>query len=174
MQENGAILQSSHPQALGTVRRILQASSAIPGTFRSTHRPGGKPREELYVDGRDFSWVFLYPPSGLRLGESGPSPVRARLISAAGWTLNGPRSIAAVSIAGSATNAMIGVSGLNDVLRIYAAAKRDRTDFNMSFTGPDFTVKYDRSFQQPDVRSLFKYGRWRALRGDAWVQRPPF
>jgi hypothetical protein len=60
------------------------------------------------------------------------------------------------------------------VLRIYAAAERDVVDFNLAFIGQDFTVVYDKPFQQSYMRPLFEYGRQRELRGDAWVQRPPF
>ena len=37
----------------------------------------------------------------------------------------------------------------------------------------DFTVEYDKPFEQSYMRPLYEYGRERELRGDAWVKRPP-
>ena len=44
---------------------------------------------------------------------------------------------------------------------------------NLAFIGRDFTVEYDKPFDQAYMRPLFNYGRSRALAGDAWVKRPP-
>jgi hypothetical protein len=59
------------------------------------------------------------------------------------------------------------------VLRIYAAAERDVVDYNLAFIGRDFTVEYDKPFEQSYMRPLFEYGRQRALHGDAWVKQVP-
>src|SRR6478672_5603676 len=62
----GAIAKSGHPKALDTIRRILLASSAIPGAFSPVLfdvTQDGKPFQELHVDGGAFAQVFLYPPS---------------------------------------------------------------------------------------------------------------
>ena len=99
----GAIARSGHPKALDTVRRILLASSAIPGAFPPVLFDvtlDGKPYQELHVDGGAFAQVFLYPrhrahtaraaATGHR-GGAGPGlghpqrPARSR---------NGPRSTA--------------------------------------------------------------------------------
>jgi hypothetical protein len=77
-----------------------------------------------------------------------------------------------LGITGRAIAAMIAASGFNDVWRIYAAAERDGVDFNLAYIGRDFTVEYDKPFEQSYMRPLYEYGRERALRGDAWVKRP--
>ena len=77
-----------------------------------------------------------------------------------------------LGIVGRAITAMISSQGYNDVLRIYFAAERDGVDYNLAFIGRDFTVEYDKPFEQSYMRPLFEYGRERALRGDAWVKRP--
>src|SRR4051794_28787663 len=62
----GAIARSGHPRALDTVRRILLASSAIPGAFSPVLFDvtlDGQPFQELHVDGGAFAQVFLYPAS---------------------------------------------------------------------------------------------------------------
>lgn len=68
---------------------------------------------------------------------------------------------------------MIAAIGYNDVLRIHAAAERDGVDFDLAFIGRDFTVAYDKPFEQSSMRPLFEYGRLRVLHGSAWVTRPP-
>src|ERR671916_987474 len=62
----GAIARSGHPKALDTVRRVLLASSAIPGAFAPVLFDAtldGRPYQELHVDGGAFAQVFLYPAS---------------------------------------------------------------------------------------------------------------
>ena len=43
----------------------------------------------------------------------------------------------------------------------------------ISDDGKTLTLEYDKPFEQSYMRPLFEYGRQRALRGDAWVKRPP-
>ncbi|KAA2212832.1 patatin-like phospholipase family protein [Teichococcus oryzae] len=180
----GAIAQSGHPGALETVRRILLASSAIPGAFAPVLFDAvldGQRYQELHVDGGAFAQVFLYPASVSRFRRERAArrlplaPVRAWVIRNSQldpeWALVDRRTI---GIAGRAITAMISASGLNDVLRIYAAAERDKVDYNLAFIRRDFTVPYEEPFQQSYMRPLFEYGRQRALRGDAWVKKPPF
>lgn len=179
----GAIAKSGHPNALNTIRKILLASSAIPGAFAPVLfdvTVDGREFQELHVDGGAFAQVFLYPPSvgavrRARLARGLPvAPVRA-------WVLRNGRldpewatvDRRTIGIAGRAVAAMISSAGVNDVWRIYTATERDRVDFNLAFIGRDFTVPYDEPFAQSYMRPLFDYGRERALRGDAWVKRPP-
>ncbi len=180
----GAIARSGHPGALETVRRILLASSAIPGAFAPVLFDAtldGQPHQELHVDGGAFAQVFLYPASVSRfrrdrLARRLPvAPARAWVIRNARldpeWAAVDRRTI---GIAGRAITSMIAASGHNDVLRIHAAAERDGVEFNLAYIGPDFAVEYDNPFEQSYMRPLFEYGRQRALRGDAWVRRPTF
>src|SRR6185436_20077955 len=63
----GAIAKSGHSRALDTIRRILLASAAIPGTFPPTMFDAtldGVAYQEMHVDGGAFAQAFLYP-SGL-------------------------------------------------------------------------------------------------------------
>ena len=179
----GAIAGSGHPKALDTMRRILLASAAIPGAFSPVLFDvtlDGQPLQELHVDGGAFAQVFLYPASVSRYRQERiargitVAPVRAWVIRNARldpeWASVDRRTL---SIAGRAISSMIAASGYNDVLRIYAAAERDRVDYNLAYIGRDFPVVYDKPFEQSYMRPLFEYGRERALRGDAWVKQPP-
>ena len=178
----GAIARSGHPKALDTVRRILLASSAIPGAFSPVLFDAtldGQPFQVLHVDGGAFAQVFLYPVSVSRFRQERlarrlpVAPARAWVIRNArldpDWASVDRRTL---GIVGRAITAMISSQGYNDVLRIYFAAERDGVDYNLAFIGRDFTVEYDKPFEQSYMRPLFEYGRQRALQGDAWVKRP--
>jgi predicted acylesterase/phospholipase RssA len=179
----GAIAKSGHSKALDTIRRILLASSAIPGAFAPVLfdvTADGKPFQELHVDGGAFAQVFLYPNSVSqyrreRRAKGVPvAPARAWVIRNGRldpeWASVDRRTM---GIASRAVASMISSAGYNDVWRIYSAAERDGVDYNLAFIGRDFTVEYDKPFDQAYMRPLFEYARERALRGDAWVKRPP-
>jgi predicted acylesterase/phospholipase RssA len=178
----GAIAQSGHPKALETVRRILLASSAIPGAFAPVLFDAtldGQPFQELHVDGGAFAQVFLYPPSVSRFRRERMAR-RLPVAPARAWVIRNSRldpewasvDRRTLGITGRAISSMIAAGGINDVLRIYNAAERDGVDYNLAYIGRDFTVEYDKPFDQAYMRPLFEYGRERALRGDAWVKRP--
>jgi predicted acylesterase/phospholipase RssA len=179
----GAIARSGHPKALDTVRRVLLASSAIPGAFAPVLFDAtldGQRYQELHVDGGAFAQVFLYPPSVSQLRQEriarklSTAPARAWVIRNGRldpeWASVDRRTL---GIVGRAVTSMIAASGYNDVRRIYAAAERDGVDFNLAFIGRDFTVEYDKPFDQSYMRPLYDYGRQLALDGNAWVKRPP-
>ena len=179
----GAIARSGHPRALDTVRRILLASSAIPGAFSPVMfdvELGGRRYQELHVDGGAFAQVFLYPASVSRFRRDRMAR-RLPVAPARAWVIRNSRldpdwgsvDRRTLGVAGRAITAMIAASGYNDVLRIYAAAERDGVDYNLAFIGRDFTVEYKKPFEQSYMRPLYEYGRQRELRGDAWVKRPP-
>ncbi|HZN68374.1 MAG TPA: patatin-like phospholipase family protein [Tepidisphaeraceae bacterium] len=179
----GAIARSGHPKAPDTIRRILLASSAIPGAFSPVLFDvtlDGQPFQELHVDGGAYAQVFLYPVSVSRFRRERMAR-RLPVAPARAWVIrNGPLdpewtsvNRRTLGITGRAIATMISAMGFNDVLRIYAAAERDGVDYNLAFIGRDFTVEYDEPFAQSYMRPLFEYGRERALRGNAWVRQPP-
>jgi predicted acylesterase/phospholipase RssA len=179
----GAIAGSGHPRALETVRRVLLASSAIPGAFAPVLFDvtlDGRPFQELHVDGGAFAQVFLYPASVSRFRQERMAR-RLPVAPARAWVIRNSRldpewasvDRRTLGIVGRAITSMISSQGYNDVLRIYAAAERDGVDCNLAYIGRDFAVAYDQPFDQAYMRPLYEYGRDRALRGDAWVKRPP-
>ena len=154
----GAIARSGHPRALDTVRRILLASSAIPGAFAPVLFDAtleGQPFQELHVDGSAFVQVFLYPASVSRFRRERMAR-RLPVAPARAWVIRNGRldpewasvERRTLGITGRAITAMLAASGLNDVLRIHAAAERDGVDYNLAFIGRDFTVEYDKPFEQ--------------------------
>jgi predicted acylesterase/phospholipase RssA len=181
----GAMATLGTQRSLEVIRKVLLASSAIPGAFTPVMfdvTADGQPHQELHVDGGAFAQAFLYPPS---LGEArarrevrGNAPLRrvdafvirnARLDP--GWASVDRRS---VTIAARAVQTMIFVSGVNDIIRMRNAALRDRVNFNLAYISPDFTQDFTESFDPVYMRALFDYGYAKGLAGGEWRAEPPF
>ena len=180
----GAIAKSGHPKALDTIRRILLASSAMPGAFPPTMFDvtlDGKPYQEMHVDGGAFAQTFLYPAGVMRQREErirrgeAVIPVQVYVIRNGRldpeWSSVERRTL---SIAERAISTMTAASGYNDVVRIYNNTQRDGMGFNLAYIGPDFTVALREPFDPGYMRALYDYGYQRGLRGYDWAHKPTF
>jgi hypothetical protein len=173
----GAIAASGHPGALDLIRKILRASSAIPGFFQPVMidvEVDGKPYQELHVDGGAIVQMFLYPPN-IELGREGPKRERrAYLIRNARldaeWSDVERRTL---SIAGRAISTMIHYGGSNDVLRIYFITQRDGVDYNLAYIGSDFSAPRAGDFDKAYMTALFDYAYQQARSGYPWKKEPP-
>ena len=173
----GAIAASGRPGTLDLVRKILRASSAIPGAFQPVLidvEVDGLKYQELHVDGGAIAQLFLYPPS-IDLRSTGTKRERhayvirnARLD--ADYAVTERRTI---SIAGRAVSTMLSASGHNDVLRTYFVTQRDGVDYNLAYIGTDFQTTEKGQFEQPYMRALYDYGYQQARGGRAWHKTPP-
>jgi hypothetical protein len=180
----GAIAASNHPRALDTIRRVLLASAAIPGAFPPSMVDvtlNGVAYQEMHVDGGAFAQVFLYPPSLTRLRrermrQGKPVPdVEAYVIRNArldpDWAAVDRRTL---GIAERAITTMIGVSGQNDVGRIYSTTQADGVGYNLAFIGADFTKVLPEPFDPGYMRALFDYGFQKARHRYDWAKHPPW
>jgi predicted acylesterase/phospholipase RssA len=174
----GAIAGSGHPKALDTIRRILLASSAIPGAFSPVLFDvtlDGKPFQELHVDGGAFAQVFLYPASVSQLRRERIAQ-RKPVAPARAWVIRNGRldpewasvDRRTVGIAGRAVASMISAAGYQDVWRIYYGAERDGVDS----TWPISAATSPWNTTSPSTRpicarcmSMAGNGRWRAMPG---------
>ncbi len=173
----GAIAASGHPDALELIRKVLRASSAVPGFFQPVMIDvtlNGQPYQELHVDGGAIAQIFLYP-SNIALGRFGPREREAFLIRNAregsDWTNVQRRTL---SVGGRAISVMIRASGANDLTRIYFVTQRDGVDYNLAYIDSDFTVPHPTAnFDQAYMNALFDYGYQKARRGYPWRKTPP-
>jgi hypothetical protein len=173
----GAIAASGHPDALELIRKILRASSAIPGFFQPVMIDvtlDGKPYQELHVDGGAIAQIFLYPPN-IALGRFAPRERAAYLIrnarEDADWADVQRRTL---SVGVRAISAMLRSSGANDLSRIYFVTQRDGVDYNLAYIGSDFTVPHPRTnFDRAYMNALFDYGYRKARGGYPWRKTPP-
>ena len=169
--------------ALDTIRRVLLASSAIPGAFPPTMfdvTVDGKPYQEMHVDGGAFTRRSSHPV-GLTRQRSARMAAGRRVVPATAYVIRNGRldpdwatvQRRTLSIAGRAIDTMITASGYNDELRIYYTAQRDGIGFNLAYIGSDFIQTLPEPFDQGFMRALFDYGYQRALRGYDWSKAPP-
>ena len=178
----GAIAASGNPKALDLVRKILLASSAIPGAFPPVMidvKADGQNYQEMHVDGGAMAQLFLYPSQiGRRVKSTNLSSrerhayiIRnARLGSSLSPVERNTLDIASRSIA-----TMIQVSGLNDLFRVYTTTQRDHVDFNLAFIGDDFVgPPHKEDFDPTYMKALFDYGYAKGRQGYAWKKVPPF
>jgi predicted acylesterase/phospholipase RssA len=173
----GAIAASGHPGAIDLIRKILRASSAIPGLFQPVMidvELDGKPYQELHVDGGAIAQMFLYPASVNIEKEIEHRSRKAYLIrnarEDAEWAEVERRTL---SIAGKAISTMIHASGSNDLLRIYFVTQRDEVDYNLAYIGSDFTVEHPGEFDKVFMNALFDYAYQQARQGYPWKKVPP-
>ena len=91
----GALAASGHPKSLDLFRKILRASSAIPGAFEPVLLDveiDGQKFQEMHVDGGAIAQLFLYPPT-IEIGQDRRLARRASPMSSAtpGSTRSTPR-----------------------------------------------------------------------------------
>ena len=172
----GAIAASGHPEALDLVRKILRASSAIPGAFQPVLidvELDGKEYQELHVDGGAIAQMFLYPPN-VDIEKIAHRERKAYLIRNARedpeWAEVERRML---SIAGRAISTMIHSSGSNDLMRIYFVTQRDGVDYNLAYIGSDFSASRTGEFDKAYMNALYDYGYQQARHGYPWKKVPP-
>ena len=172
----GAIAASGHPGAVDLVRKILRASSAVPGMFQPVMidvEVDGKPYQELHVDGGAIQQMFLYP-SSIDVRKLAHEERKAYLIRNARedpeWADTERQTM---SIAGRAVSTMIHSSGWNDLLRIYFITQQDGIDYNLAYIGSDFSPSEAGEFDKKYMNALFDYGYQQARRGYPWRKMPP-
>jgi predicted acylesterase/phospholipase RssA len=172
----GAIAGSRYPQAPILIRRILLASSAIPGAFPPVMfdiESGGHRYQELHVDGGSVAQTFLYPPM-VSVRHLRPRARTAYIIRNS--RLQAPFAQTerqTLSIAGRAISTLIAASGVSDAYRIYLTTKRDGVGYNLAYIGSDFTEPYAGPFDRGYMTKLFEYGRARGRAGHPWRKTPP-
>lgn len=173
----GAIAASGHPESLELIRKILRASSAVPGFFQPVMIDvtlNGQPFQELHVDGGAIAQIFLYPPN-IALDRFGIREREAFLIRNAREDSNVTNvRRRTLSVGGRAISAMLRSSGANDLTRIYFVTQRDGVDYNLAYIGSDFTVPHPvANFDQAYMNALFDHGYRTARRGYPWQKTPP-
>jgi hypothetical protein len=177
----GAIAASGRPGAVELVRKIILASAAIPGAFPPVMidvEAGGRPYQEMNVDGGAVVQTFLYPPDvGLRVDLHHGAYARERhaYIIRNGrldpaWASVDRRFL---TITGRAISTMIHYSGVNDILRIYNTTQRDGVDYNLAYIQSDFPAMKHEDFDPAYLNALFQYGYAKGRAGYPWHKAPP-
>jgi hypothetical protein len=174
----GAIAESGHPEAVGLIRKVLLASASIPALFPPVMfnvAVDGVEHQELHVDGGASMQAFLYPAT-LRIGKiAGARRLRTAYIIRNGRLAEDWNEIerSTLSIATRAVATLTTNSGVGDLYRMYALAKRDEIGFRLAFIGDDFAQAHPAEFDRPYMIKLFEYGQAKARAGYPWRTAPP-
>jgi predicted acylesterase/phospholipase RssA len=173
----GALAVSGHPKALDLFRKILRASSAIPGAFEPVLLDveiDGRKYQEMHVDGGAIAQLFLYPPT-IEVGQVGVARWRIAYIirNARLDPDHAQTERRTINIASRAIGTMLAASGQNDVMRTYFVSRRDGVDYNLAYIGSDFTADRPGEFDPAYMQALYDYGYREARNGQAWHKVPP-
>ena len=178
----GAIASSHAPGALELFRKILIASTSIPGEVSPVMidvEVDGKHFQEMHVDGGVITQVFLYPPRILfELERITGKPYRRELH---GYVIRNGRldptwsdtERHTLSIGGRAISALIQTQGISDLHLIYQTAQRDGVDFNLAYIASDFNYPHNKNFDPEYMRRLFDYAYQLSAKGYPWRKAPP-
>jgi hypothetical protein len=177
----GAIAASGRPGALELICKVILGSASIPGAFPPVMidvEADGHRYQEMNVDGGVVSQTFLYPADiGMRVNLRSLELARERhayIIRNSrldpDWASVNRRFL---SISGRAIATMIHYIGYSDILRIYATAKRDGVDYNLTYIETDFpNVKHEK-FDPAYMNALFNHGYAKGRHGFSWHKAPP-
>jgi predicted patatin/cPLA2 family phospholipase len=175
------IAASGQPGALDLIRKIMLASTAIPGAFPPVMfdvEANGKSYQEMHVDGGASAQVFVYW-TGVQVKklseEHGAQRERAVYVLCNArldpeWAEVERRTL---PITFSAIQTLIEYHVIGDLYRIYEVTKRDGTDFNLAYIPEAFKVPHTKEFDTAYMQQLYEFGFAQARDGYRWAKQPP-
>ena len=178
----GAIAASDAPGALDLFRKIMVASTSIPGEVSPVMIDvdiAGKRFQEMHVDGGVITQVFLYPPRILmEIHRATGRPYRRELHA---YVIRNGRlepewsdtERHTLSIGARAISALIQTQGVSDLQRIYQTAQQDGVDFNLAYIGSDFSYPHHKEFDPEYMKRLSDYAYQLSVKGYPWHKTPP-
>lgn len=178
----GQIASVGTPEALNLFRKIMLASSSVPGAFPPVMfdvMVDDQRFQEMHVDGAASMQVFMYPSAvGANMGRSGiVSPYKNREV----YIIRNARldsdwrqiERSTLSIMGRSISQLINSQGYGDLHRIYLTSLRDDVGFNLAFIGPDFDMQRRTPFDPAYMQALYDYGHRLGRAGYPWMHVPP-
>jgi len=178
----GAIAVSGAPGALDLFRKIMLASTSVPGVVSPVMidvEVDGKQYQEMHTDGGVITQVFLYPPASMmELSRAIGKPYRREIQTFVirngrlepEWLESKRRTL---GIGARALRMLIQTQGISDLSRIYLTARQDGADFNLAYIGSDFDYPHKAEFDTEYMRRLFEYSYELSVNGYRWHKAPP-
>lgn len=180
----GAIAASDHPAAPDLFRRVILASSSIPGLFPPvliSVMVDGEPHDEMHVDGGVKAQLFLTAATvdltRLRreLAEGEPDTPGARLFvirnAEAGPEPDvTPRKLGSIVV--RAFDSLLKSQARNDLVRVHREAESQGFEFNWVAI-PSWFEPSGRFFDTKEMNRLYNIGRDLAREPDPWRDQPP-
>jgi hypothetical protein len=178
----GAIAASGAPDALDLFRKVLVASSSIPGAVSPVMievEAGGRRYQEMHVDGGVSTQVFTYPATMLKMMEQmSHEPYRGAIRvyvvlngkAAPEWSATPQRVL---DIGSRALLLALQRQSVDDLERIFRTAHQDGTDYNLAFIGPEFEFPEHKRFDPAYLEALMDYGYRLGAAGYQWHKGAP-
>lgn len=175
----GRLATSGHPRALEIFRKIVLASSAIPGVFNpilfDVH-VDGREFQEVHVDGGVTTVAFIYPVQIKAADFLAGLPFEHRLYIIRNRKLTSDydeRIAGLFSIVERSIRTLIRSQGNSDLYQIYYIAQRDGIDYNLAYIPSDFDGQPESLFDDAYIRQLFDVGYRLGKSGYPWAKTPP-
>jgi predicted patatin/cPLA2 family phospholipase len=180
-----AIAASGQPGALDLVRKLIRGSAAIPVAFPpimvDVVAPDGRVFSELHVDGGASSQVTFIAadiPLAAMTREALGRNIERRLWVIVNNDLEPPHQMINPRIGAigkAAVSSLIRGSGVGDIYRLFAIAKRDEVDMRVTWiptTIPceDPKEDFDRAF----MSCLYEHAGELFRGGKLWHDKPPY
>jgi predicted acylesterase/phospholipase RssA len=177
----GEIAASGDPEALRLIRRVIEASAAIPGAFEPVILPveiDGRKFDELHVDGAASRQLLLYSAEfdARRIDAALGVPLERRLFLIVNNRLDRAHEPVAPRlrpIMTSAISSLITNAGIGDVVTLYAVAERSGAQFNIISIPTAFDRTFEEPFDRAYMRELYAFGFEMGRDGTPWRDRPP-
>ncbi len=177
----GLIAKHRSKRALELFRKILLASSSIPGAFPPVFievQSGGKTFREMHVDGGTTDNAFLLPAHlDLRKFDAKTKVRWERRLSIIVNIKTGPSAEkfkeTTFGIAGRSISTLIKQSTEGDLLKLYLRAKKNGIKFRFASVPVDFTVESKEPFDKAFMGALYARGYELASKGYKWQKIPP-
>lgn len=172
----GAIASNGRPQDLELIRKLLLASSSIPGIFppvRIQVTVNGQQYTEFHVDGSVSQSVFFRPPTELE--ADAPQGTQVYVIIA-GKLFADPQATTPRSLTIAKQNLMTFSYAhcRANLFRIWSFCHLTGRHFHVTsipeqFPAPQSLVDFDPA----EMTAMFQEGRRQMLQGTAWRDTPP-
>jgi predicted acylesterase/phospholipase RssA len=177
----GAIASRGDAASLTLFRKIILASTAIPGVFPPVMidvEAGGKHFQEMHVDGAVLTQVFLFPLSfaAASSGDGGRQDRARRIYIIRNGRIDaqwGSTERRATAVAHRALDALVDRQALGDIYRLQFIAQQNGVDLNIAYIDAGFNYPHRRLFAGDYMQHLFQYSYDLASKGYRWCKALP-
>jgi len=180
----GKIASIGDDRALTLFRKVILASSAIPGVFPPVYfdvEVDSKHYEEMHVDGGTTKQVFfLYDvlqgfENALKEKKIDLARIKYKIYVIRNGYIDPiwkevPDKL--LSIAERAIDTMTNAQGLGDIYQLYDFTRMDKGDFNLAYIPSAHISRAKELFDRDEMRSLFDLGFAEAVQGYHWKKSP--
>ncbi|MBR0551118.1 patatin-like phospholipase family protein [Stakelama marina] len=171
----GAIAASDAPGRYALFRKVLLASSSLPGVFPPVAidtEANGRTVRELHSDGGTVSQILTLPDDrAAPLGKR--RPAKLYIIASSKWGADfrfvTPKTIPVIR---NAYNLALQSALAAEVKAAYYLARQRGTQFRFAYIGSDFGARKHPMFANWYVNRIYGYGLRRG-RMQAWATQPP-